>query len=63
MMICMIRSSLHCMALGRLDLVMVASRLDTDYIRNVDHLLRVEILLPSEYCIQSYGGSIPALPG
>ena len=48
MMICMIRSSLHCMALGRLDLVMVASRLDTDYVRKVDHLLRAEVLLLSE---------------
>ena len=48
MMICMIRSSLHCMALGRLDLVMVASRLDTDHVRKVDYLLGVEILLPLE---------------
>ena len=48
MMICMIRSSLHCMALGRLDLVMAASRLDTDFMRKVDHLPRVEVLLLSE---------------
>ena len=45
---CMIRISLHCMAFGRLDLVMLASRLDTGYMRKVDHLLRVEILLPLE---------------
>lgn len=45
---CMIRSSLHCMALRRLDLVMVASRLDTDYLRRVDHSLRLEVLLPLE---------------
>ena len=47
MMNCMIRSSLHCMALERLDLVVVASRLDSDYM-GVDHLLRVEVLLPLE---------------
>ena len=48
MMNCTIRSSLHCMALGGIDLVMVASRLDTDYMRKVDHLIRVEVLLPLE---------------
>ena len=48
LMTCMIRSSLHCMALGRLDSIMVASRLDTDHMRRVDHLLRVGVLLPLE---------------
>lgn len=38
-MICTIRSSLHCMVLGLLDLVMVASGLYTNYMRKVDHLL------------------------
>lgn len=39
MMICMIRSWLHRTALGGLDLVMVASMLDTGYMRKPDHLL------------------------
>ena len=42
---CMIRNSLHCMALGRLDLEMAAPRLDTDYMRKLDHLIGDEVLL------------------